>query len=360
MRLLLKSFAGLALLPYAGLVLLLATGAATWSTAGYVVAVGLLLGGLVTLRDPETPPGERPTSRRPRGLTRAGAVSIAAIAVVRTCTASGSDRLHVVRTTSSGAEDASARIVNRLVDEGDVALLGTRVLFAGRMLTDDAEAVAPAMTEAYGAMRREHGATPSAVAATYLGLERPDAADVVVIAPPGPSSSAAVLFLHGYGGNFALPCWQLARAVAPTGALTACPSTRWLGDWWSPDGRATLQRTVDLLHARGVSRIVLAGLSNGGFGASRLAPSMRGTFAGLVLVSGADPEAPPPGVPVLVLHGRYDSMTSSIDAATYAAKHGGRYVGLEAGHFALLVRSAESERAIRAFVAEQLDARAAR
>lgn len=51
MRLLLKTFALLGLLPYAGSFVLVATGAASRSSVAYVTAVGLVLGGLVTLPD---------------------------------------------------------------------------------------------------------------------------------------------------------------------------------------------------------------------------------------------------------------------------------------------------------------------
>ncbi|MDB5215880.1 MAG: hypothetical protein JWO86_3807, partial [Myxococcaceae bacterium] len=160
--------------------------------------------------------------------------------------------------------------------------------------------------------------------------------------------------------NFDLPCWQIARAVAPAGVVTACPSTRWVGDWWSPAGEATLRRTVEVLRARGVDRIVLAGLSNGGFGAAKLARRMEGTFAGLVLISGADPATPPAGIPTLVIHGKHDTMTSYESARLYAANAGAKFVTLDAGHFAMLVKGEEADRAIREFVTARLSGSGAR
>jgi pimeloyl-ACP methyl ester carboxylesterase len=236
------------------------------------------------------------------------------------------------------------------------------------MLRDDTRELPAAMGSAYGAMRKDVGDAPSPFAATYLGLEEPSSFDLVLIAPETPAAIArgaapprtAVVFLHGFAGGFDLPCWQIARAVASLDVLTACPSTRWVGDWWSRDGEATLRRTVDLLHARGVERIILAGLSNGGFGASRLAPRMKGTFAGLVLISGAERSAPSAGVPTLVIHGRHDTMTSCDESRAYAASTGARFVELDAGHFAMLVRGERFERALREFVAERVDARAER
>lgn len=367
MRLLLRTFAILALFPYAGVVLLLLTGSASWSSVAYVAAAGLLLGGLVTLPDPEPDPFETEAEKarrkkRPRGLSRGGALAIVAVMGLRTCTTDGGRSMSVA--TSNGN---SSRLVNRIVDEGDLALLGARVMQSSGIFADDKEEVPPAMRAAYASMRREQGGMASPVAATYLGLQGKDAFDTVVIEPEvktdgwAAKASSAVIFLHGYAGNFEMPCWQIAQAVAGLDVVTACPSTRFLGDWWSADGEAIVRRTVEMLRARGVSRFVLAGLSNGGYGASELAPRMKGTFAGMILISGAQADQPSPGIPVLLLHGTNDNVAPVSEARTYAAKHhGSRLVELRAGHFALLVRAEQANREIHAFVGETLTARASR
>ena len=361
MRFFLRTAAVIAVFPYVGIVLLLVTGTASWSSVAYVVAIGVLLGGLVTLPDPAVPA----RGRRPRGLSRGAVVALALIAIARAIVAGHGRHMRVGDGAEGGAE-GGARVLNRLVDEGDMAVAGTRVLVATGMLHDDQTVLPSAMTSAYGAMRRDQGDAPSPVVATYLGLEKPDAFDLVIVEPDheldaaAPSRSALV-FLHGFAGNFDLPCWQIARAVAPAGVVTACPSTRWVGDWWSPAGEATLRRTVEVLHARGVERIVLAGLSNGGYGAAKLARRMGGTFAGLVLISGADPTTPPAGIPTLVIHGSHDTMASYESARRYAANAGAKLVTLDAGHFAMLVKGEEADRAVRTFVIERIDgARAGR
>lgn len=352
-RLLFRTFALFALLPYAGVVLLLATGRASWSSIGYVIAIGMLLAGLLTLPDPE-----RKKRRRPRGISRGAVVAIACVALVRALFAGHTTgRMQML---DGGDGHPSLRFVNRLVDEGDVAVAGTRVLVAGGMIADDRRELPGAMTEAYGAMRDEHGDVAAPFAATYLGLERPGAFDLLVIDPPTNDRSVptdAVIFLHGYAGAFDLPCWQIARAVDQ---VTACPATRWVGDWGSAAGEATLRRTVDILRGRGIERIVLVGLSNGGYGASMLAPKMKGMFAGLVLVSGAERDAPAAGIPTLVVHGRHDTMADYDDSAAYAKRTGAKLVTLEAGHFAMLVRGKESDEALRHFVHERVRATASR
>src|SRR4029079_14125198 len=104
MRLLFRTFALLAVFPYLGVVLLLMTGAASWSRVAYVVATGALLAGLGTVRDADGPKG-----RRPRGLSRGAALAIALVAIVRMVVAGEGRSIRM---------GESARFVNRLVDEG--------------------------------------------------------------------------------------------------------------------------------------------------------------------------------------------------------------------------------------------------
>lgn len=360
MRFLLRTAALLAVFPYLGVVYLLATGTASWSSIGYVVAAGALLGGLITL--PHRVKDGRPGRRR--GLSRGAAAALALVAIARGVIAGDGRRMHVVRSGGDGNGDGGggARLVNRLLDEGDVAVAGTRMLFATGTYSDDRDALPPAMKDAYGSMRRDHGEVPSPLVATYLGLQHSKAHDLVLIEPEATAAAprSAIVFLHGYAGNFVLPCWQIAHAVASLDAVTACPSTRWVGDWWSPEGEATVRRTVALLRARGIERIVLAGLSNGGEGASRLAPRMKGMFAGLILISGVDPGAGSAGVPTLIIHGTRDAVAPFGSSLLYAKRPGTKLVALDAGHFAMLVRAEETNRAVHHFMAGRIDARAAR
>lgn len=348
---LVRAASWLAVLPYVLVVLLVGTGSPTWSAVAYLAGAGVLLWGLTTLPGRAEVPA-RSARLRPRGLARGGAAALVAVAAIRGCTARAGETMSFA---------PGPRIVARLFDEQDIAVAGTRVLVGGGLLRDDADELPAAMRAAYARMRAEEGDAPSPVLATYLGMQSPSEFDLVVVEPGSETRPGdAVVFLHGYAGNFALPCWQMARAVAPLGVLTACPSTRWIGDWWSPDGEATVRRTVEALRARGVTRIVLAGLSNGGYGASRLAPRLRSSLAGLVLISGAAPDAPPSGLPTLVVHGRRDSMASFSSATAYAARSGARVVALDAGHFSMLVRADANDAAVRAFVASVLGRRVAR
>jgi pimeloyl-ACP methyl ester carboxylesterase len=109
-----------------------------------------------------------------------------------------------------------------------------------------------------------------------------------------------------------------------------------------------------VLHARGVEQVILAGLSNGGLGASQLGPHLP--IAGLILISGAEHDAPSAGVPTLVIHGKHDTMTDPEEARRYATRHGAKYVEVDAGHFAMLVRAEEVDREIHDFVAARVKA----
>lgn len=245
------------------------------------------------------------------------------------------------------AEAGASTPTERPSSEAPVAIGGTQLLVAtGRIHDPDAPAVEEAMRAAYARMRADEDD-----AASPLRVRTPPLAPDLLVYEPTLPGTTAVVFLHGYGGRFALPCWQVAHAVATLGVTTACPSIGTEGDWWTDAGQRVVRATVDALRAAGAQRVILVGLSNGGIGASRLAARMKGTFAGLALVSGADPAAASPGVPVLVVQGRRDAMSSAAGARMYAKRTGGRYVELDAGHFALLLRADDAERAIRDFVA---------
>jgi pimeloyl-ACP methyl ester carboxylesterase len=242
------------------------------------------------------------------------------------------------------------------VDEADVSVNAARALaWTGFMHDPDVPQLPAVMREAYRRMRAAEGGTPSPVLATYAGLQAPGLQDTIEVGDPQ-SSLGVVIFLHGFAGSFTLPCWVVSRAAAEAGFATVCPATRWAGDWWSKDGQQVLESTIDELRARGAQRVVLAGLSNGGIGASLLAPRLRTEIAGLIVISGASPEAASPSIPVLAIHGAHDAQISAGVVRAYATRVGGRYVSLDAGHFALLAREVEATAAITAFLRARVPA----
>jgi pimeloyl-ACP methyl ester carboxylesterase len=245
--------------------------------------------------------------------------------------------------------------LNRIFNEQDVVLFGARLApQLGLISPAENNGLVPTLAETYGKMQ---GATPlSPFLLTYLNQQSPNAFDVVIAQPPiDTPPKRAIVFLHGYGGNFTLQCWLMAHAGDRIGALTICPSTGPSGDWWSPYGEAILQQTLSYLHQRGIERIYLAGLSNGGIGVSRLAQRLEAELAGLILISGADPDAPISGLPVLVVQGKDDQRIPKNVVERYVAAAGtsSTYLLLEGDHFVLLKQADQLQGAIADWIIQQ-------
>jgi pimeloyl-ACP methyl ester carboxylesterase len=297
-----------------------------------VSAIGFLyvLGALVTVAGLVTAPWR---SSRRRGVTRAGLVLVAATVVLRAASAGHGVTISMSRGTST------APILDRLLPEDDVAVTSARaVIMTGMLPANDTRDLVPTLKRAFDVMNRAEGASPSPIVMTTLGLQGTGGFDTLEVSAPTPDAHAAVLFLHGFGGNFTLQCWMIAQAARRAGAATFCPSTRLAGDWWNAAGEAIVRESMRRLRERGFDRVVLAGLSNGGVGASRLAPRLRDRIVGLLLVSGAAPDAPSAGVSTLALEGTHDTMMSPRVVRQYAVASGAEYVELEGTHFVLIER----------------------
>jgi hypothetical protein len=335
---------GLVTAPAAVLLLVAAVSVgATPSGWAYAVGGAVLSAGLLTKR-----------WRRWRGLTRAGLGFLLLVAGARLVFVDGRG-LHTLRLPDEGG-----RLVNRLVDERDGTLLAAHaLLLSGRLPRSDTRDFVPALESAFSRLREAEGLSATPAIATWLGLQSPESFDAVVIPAKGHAApGTAVVFLHGYTGNFAVYCWQMARAVQAISALTVCPSVGPMGDWWSRGGEETLERTFAWLARRGVRRVYLGGLSNGGVGASVLVgraahPGLE--LRGLLLISGASTKVPPPRVPVLLVEGKHDSMMPARLMREVAQRAGrlATYVELDSGHFAFLDRHEECEKAIASWLLER-------
>jgi pimeloyl-ACP methyl ester carboxylesterase len=241
--------------------------------------------------------------------------------------------------------------VARLVPEADGVLAAARILTLTQGLNDEEagsfEAILRASYERMGAARS--AATPSV--ATYLGLQRPEAFDTVSIAgPAGAPEQAAVIFLHGYAGNFLVYCWEIAQAAAAVNALTLCPSVGSGGVWWTSGGEQTFLETLRHAREHGVQRVYLAGLSNGAAGASVIASKHAHELSGLILISGSRAKAPPAGLSTLVVQGNRDRMMPAALARAYAAAGGAQYEEVEGGHLVFLSRHQRVRRIIADFL----------
>lgn len=262
-----------------------------------------------------------------------------------------------IATTPSAGD---TRVIDRVIDERDVTVNAARAIRWTHVVRDpDVARLPEAMRDAYDEMHREEGALPSPLVPTMLGLQGAHhASDTLEFVsssydPGAKAAREAVIFLHGSTGNYTLSCWLFARAAARAHMTTSCPSTRFAGDWWQGGGETIVRETVESLHKRGYTRIFLAGLSNGGFGASRLAPRTPGVFAGLILVSGAASDAPDANIPTLVIQGRDDALVSTPSVHAYAMMTGSRYEELPGGHFALLVERNRASNIIATWLTSQ-------
>ncbi|APR84557.1 Hypothetical protein A7982_09906 [Minicystis rosea] len=242
---------------------------------------------------------------------------------------------------------SGSRWLGRVLDEQDPSLVGARLLpLVWRLPPDERAKLVPAMQDAYVAMRSAEGATPSPALDTLLFRQRPGAFDAVIVEPKGRPAQTALVFLHGYAGSFTLECWMMAEAARSIDAVTVCPSTGFAGHWWDVDGERTLRATLAYLESRGIRRAYLAGLSNGGVGASALAPRFARSLAGLILISGTSPNSSTGRLPTLVVQGEADPMMSASAARAFAARTGATYAGFDGGHFVMMVRRAEVRDAI--------------
>ncbi|HVY49029.1 MAG TPA: hypothetical protein VHB21_24230 [Minicystis sp.] len=290
-------------------------------------------------------PGRR---ARARAVMAAGAAVVFATAVARRAEGDGVDLV------GAGASPPGA-VLDRAVDEGAVVVPIAAALAASGRLHDPEAARVPALLAAeYARMRASAGTVPAPFVATYAGFQQPGAFDLLEVGAGAEEPRGALVFLHGYGGSFALPCWEVAQAARQARLATYCPSIGPSGAWWTRDGEATVQKTLAAVRARGIDRVWLAGLSNGAIGASRLAPKLRGQIRGLVLVSGAAPDARAPGVPTLVVQGKRDTMSPPSLAQGYARRTAARYVELDAGHFALLSQRDAALSAIAGFLHDEV------
>jgi pimeloyl-ACP methyl ester carboxylesterase len=301
---------GLLLAPLSGLLLLgwLGSSLSLWTAALGIGTACLTLGCWARVAQ----------SANASRLLGAGAALVLGSWLLRAVWVSGSEsaRLTVL------PDDSGPRLLSKLYPEPDGTVLAARlVTMAGRLHDVEAGRFPDILREAFARTEPAAGTVPTPAIATYLGLQSPEHFDTLVVAPPKTrvAADAAVVFLHGYAGNFYVYCWELAQAAAAANLVTLCPSVDGSGAWWTPVGEQTLRATLEYAHRAGMNRIYLAGLSNGAAGASVLVLSHLKEISGLVLISGVRAAEPPP-LPTLVVQGSSDQMMSAAGARAYAAR----------------------------------------
>ncbi len=131
----------------------------------------------------------------------------------------------------------------------------------------------------------------------------------------------ALVFLHGSGGNF-LPYAHLMQRVADeTRTLVIVPSYG-VGNWHN-GGNAITNELREMLRERGIDRVFIGGLSNGGRGVTQALRAAPTPWAGAIFVSAVierDVVDTSEGVadkPILFVHGAADDRVA-IDVAANA------------------------------------------
>jgi pimeloyl-ACP methyl ester carboxylesterase len=252
-------------------------------------------------------------------------------------------------------DQSGPRWLNRIFDEQDIVLFGARIGgYLGLVTRTESEGLVPAFIATQNKMAGATALSPFLL--TYLNQQSATAFDAVVAEPSdGTKPKLGIIFLHGYGGNFTLQCWLISHAGERVGALTVCPSTGPLGAWWTPQGQAILKQTLTYLQGRGIQRVYLAGLSNGGIGASHLASRFESELAGLILICGADPNATITKLPVLVLQGEDDERIPASLSERYVAAAGATatYLPLPGDHFVMLKQADKLQDAIAEWIGKQ-------
>ncbi len=246
--------------------------------------------------------------------------------------------------------DTPAHFLARFVRERDAALAGFRLAARMRWVSEgEMEGLLDPLASLYDELEAGDGAPTSPVLATLLGRQRAGRFDVLVHRA-GPRDRW-VVFLHGFGGNFAALCLVVARAAADAGWSTACPSAGLRAEFHEGAGPEIVATTFDWVREQGAARVVLAGLSSGAVAASALAPTLGASeLDGLLLIAGGDPRTPLPPLRTRVIASTRDARFPHDTLAAWAAQGGAELASIDGDHFALVEQRAEVAGAIAAFL----------
>lgn len=284
------------------LITLCARGATTpWAWAWMVVYVLLDLGCFWLVGSP----------RRARILLGVGAALLAALVGLRHTKSVPTSMGSNVRLPAN----TSGRWVNRLAEEADLGpMMVTAFGDFGAFRGEDVTRARPYLKQDYRRMRADldFAPVPSTLAANMLGMTSSAAIETLVFNPPAEGrADRAIIYMHGAGPLFKLPCWMLARRMPD--AMIVCPTVGLRGEWAHPDAAAAFQTVLSWTRERS-SAVYAVGWGTGGHGLLRLLNgNALGHVSGMVLVSGYDEnyfdDVRRSGLPILILHGEQDNRT---------------------------------------------------
>lgn len=339
-------------LPILGIIALALGLPITISGIGYLFGWALAAAGLILFPW---------TGRNSIRLTIMGFIVLALVASVRLILITWQDPNPNIRMIAL-PQEKDTRWINTLIDEQDSLIVGEALfhLIGGDSLREH-ERISSALHADYTEMRRTQGLFSSPFVSTYLNLQGPGHFDAVIIGPEiNQPPEFALVFLHGYMGNVTAQCWEIAQSLKQFDAITICPSTDWRGDWWQPQGQASLQATFEYLRKRGIQKFYLGGFSNGGISIGRLASQLEDEqgLSGLILIDGFDNAAGirELGLPVLIMEGLQDERIPPTLARQAAAEIGdrGTYVEVTGDHFLIMKQPGLVQNAIERWLEAQM------
>lgn len=320
----------------------------TISGLSYLIAVALVTAGLILA----------PWMKRYNILLLAGMLALACIVGTRIFLGKRSQSAINMITLPN---ESGSRWLGYILDEQDSLIFGEMLFhLIGGTSKNEHDGITQALFQDYSAMRQTQKIVPSPIFNTYLGLQTPNAFDLVVVQPEiNRHPDTVVIFLHGFMGNVTAQCWEIAQAVDRFGAMTICPSAEWQGKWWYPEGKSILHSTFDYARAQGFQRIYLGGFSNGGFGISRLAPTLETEdgLSGLILIDGMTnaPDLRNMGIPILLIQGTQDERMPAASARQIAEEIGSlvTYIEIDSDHFLIMKQPELVQNAIAAWLENQ-------
>jgi pimeloyl-ACP methyl ester carboxylesterase len=246
----------------------------------------------------------------------------------------------------------SGEPITPMDSQGELALVRIGLAMrVGHVPAAEREGLSEAMEAAYASMHERHGTLPSILVASHQRPQSADAFDVLTVEPPT-TPRFGVVFLHGYGGASTWACMAIAEVVSDAGGRTVCPTDGPEGHWWQSGSKAIVDASIRRLREQGIDRVILAGLSNGAVGASRIAARLQ--IDGLVLVSGASASAT--RARALLIHGASNRMASVASARAFARRspHSRLHV-LDGDHFLLADDTAQVQALLAAWLRETSD-----
>lgn len=234
-----------------------------------------------------------------------------------------------------------ARWIDRAAEEADLGpMMVTAFGDFGAFRGEDVKHARPYLKQDYRRMSGDpdFAPVPSILGANILSLGGPGDSEALVFNPPPEGRAArAIIFLHGAGPLYKLPCWMLARRMPD--AMIVCPSIGLRGEWAHPDGVATFQSVLSWTRERS-SAVYAVGWGTGGHGLLRLlSANALGHVSGMVLISGYDEnffdDVRRSGLPILMLRGDQDTRTPAFRVEGLAGLDRVRNVQMAGGDYLL-------------------------